>query len=45
VEWELIKDFRPDIFVTLIDDIYSIWMRINFRNETWPSGSYFLFVR
>lgn len=42
VDWEdLIKDFQPDIFITLIDDIFSIWRRINVQDKTSPSGSYF----
>lgn len=41
VEWDLIKEFQPDIFITLIDDLYSIWKRIKFRNEESPSESHF----
>lgn len=41
VGWDLIKDFQPDIFITLIDDLYSIWKRIKSRNDRWPSKSYF----
>ena len=41
VDWDLIKDFQPDIFITLIDDIFSIWKRINSRDKKSPSGSYF----
>jgi hypothetical protein len=41
VEWDLIKEFQPDIFITLIDDLYSIWKRIKSRNEESPSESHF----
>jgi len=41
VEWDLIKNFQPNIFITLIDDVFSIWKRINSRDEMSPSGSYF----
>lgn len=41
VEWDLIKEFQPDIFITFIDDLYSIGKRIKSRNEESPSDSYF----
>lgn len=29
IDWNLVREFKPDLFVTLIDDVYDIWWRIN----------------
>ena len=37
----LIREFKPDICVTLIDDIQDIWHRLEGRNRETPPGGYF----
>ena len=34
INWDLIQDFRPDLFITLIDDVIDIWERINERKRS-----------
>ena len=41
VSWDKLREFRPDLFVTLIDDIQSIWRRVTWREEKSPTASYF----
>lgn len=42
LNWELIKQLQPVRFVTLIDDIYSIWHRVCWREQHLAvTGSYF----
>lgn len=33
VNYQKLKNFKPDIFITLIDDIFDIWLRIKRREE------------
>ncbi len=41
VDWKLLREFGPDVVVTLIDDLQSIAYRVRSREEEAPSASYF----
>lgn len=42
LNWESIRNLQPVCFLTLIDDVYSIWHRINWREQDRAAtGSYF----
>lgn len=42
LDWDLIKDFNPDIFVTFIEEVFLIWRRVVRReSEEAPTASYF----
>ena len=39
VDWQLLRRFRPDAVVTLIDDIYDVWKRIEDRTASNPASA------
>ena len=41
VDWDLVMQFRPTIIITLIDDIYDVWQRVNDREKKLKTDSYF----
>jgi len=41
IDADLLREFRPTVFVTLIDDMYDIWQRIQDREEIQKTESYF----
>lgn len=41
VNIEQIREFKPDMFVTIIDDVQAIWKKINLREEQVPTRSSF----
>lgn len=36
--WDLVRKFRPDMIVTLVDDIYDIWWFLKKRREEYPQN-------
>lgn len=40
LDWNRLRAFKPDVLVTLIDDVYDVWNRVNQREHRAPAGSY-----
>jgi adenylate kinase len=39
LDWEYLRQLKPDMFITFIDDIYDIWWRLRSRRDDYhPSG-------
>ncbi|MEK7379270.1 MAG: hypothetical protein AABZ71_10205, partial [Candidatus Binatota bacterium] len=42
VNWDLLVSFRPTVFITLFDDVYDVWQRVNnYEREKLKTNSYF----
>lgn len=41
LDWDQLRRFSPDIFITFIDDVYDIWWRLRKRQESFPAISEF----
>ena len=40
VDWDLLANYKPTVFVTLINDVYDVWQTINSREEKLKTNSY-----
>ena len=40
IDWNRLRDFKPDVLITLIEDIYDIWNRIKQGEERLPTPTY-----
>jgi hypothetical protein len=42
VNWDLLRAFRPTVFITLFDDVYDIWQRVNdYERQMVKTNSFF----
>jgi len=40
-DWPALREFKPDVFVTLIDDIFDLWQRVEDREKEIETRSHF----